>query len=94
MKPFDEFRNMDASFWAFIKFISETMGYTDRQCGIVKSYSEKEVKGLCQKYNINISENTLADALTYTQMRANLLNEFAEPMLMDAHSANEEYNKW
>lgn len=84
MKPFNEFRNKDASFWAFIKFISETMGYTDRRCSTVKSYSEKEIRGLCQKHNINISDDTLSDALTYTQMRANLLNDFAEPMLMDA----------
>lgn len=94
MKPFNEFRNKDASFWAFIKFISETMGYTDRRCSTVKSYSEKEIRGLCQKHNINISDDTLSDALTYTQMRANLLNDFAEPMLMDAHSASEEYKKW
>ena len=94
MKPFKEFSNKDASFWAFIKFVSETMGYTDRRGGIVKSYSEKEIRSLCQNYNINISEDILSDALTYTWMRANLLNDFAEPMLMDAHSANEEYKKW
>ena len=61
MKPFNEFRNKDASFWAFIKFISETMGYTDRRCSTVKSYSEKEIRGLCQKHNINISDSVSAN---------------------------------
>lgn len=49
---------------------------------------------LCQKYNNNISDDTLSDVVTYTQMRANLLNDFAEPMLMDARSSSEEYKKW
>ena len=94
MKPFNEFRDMDASFWAFIKFISETMGYTDRQSDMVKSYSEKEIRDLCQKHNVNISDDALANALAYTERRANLLNHFAESMLMDSHAAGEEYKKW
>ena len=64
MKPFNEFRNKDASFWAFIKFISETMGYTDRRCSTVKSYSEKEIRGLCQKHNINISDDVRSTVTT------------------------------
>ena len=64
MKPFNEFRNKDASFWAFIKFISETMGYTDRRCSTVKSYSEKEIRGLCQKHNINISGSPHSPSLS------------------------------
>lgn len=94
MKPFNEFRNMDASFWALIRFVSENMGYTDKKHNIVKNYSEKEIRILCQKNNINISNNDLTNALTYTRMRADLLNLFAESMLMDAPAANEEYKKW
>lgn len=94
MKPFSKFHNMDASFWAFIKFISETLGYTDRRENIVKSYSMNEIRDLCQKYNINVSDDIIENALTYTQMRADLLNNFAESMLMNAQTANEEYQKW
>lgn len=94
MKAFNEFCNMDASFWAFIKFISESLGYTERGRGIVKKYLKKEVENLCQECNINISDHDIEKALAYTQMRADMLNEFVESVLMDAQTASEEYRKW
>ena len=30
MKAFNNFKDMDASFWAFVKFVSENLGYTER----------------------------------------------------------------
>lgn len=94
MKPFNQFYNKDASFWAIIRFASETLGYTDRRYGIVKAYTKEEIENLCIKYNINISSDTKDAAITYISMRANLLNKFVESMLMDAQTAGEEYKYW
>ncbi|MDE7313673.1 MAG: hypothetical protein K2N87_18955 [Eubacterium sp.] len=94
MKPFHEFRNMDASFWAVIKFVSEKLGYTDRRHSLVKYYSKEEMWKLCQKYQVNISDAVFEQVLIYAHSRADLLNQFAESMFMDANAASDEYRKW
>ena len=35
MQAFPEFRHMPMAFWAMIKYVSETLGYTVRGQGIV-----------------------------------------------------------
>ena len=87
MQAFNEFIHKDASFWAFIKFISETLGYTERSQGIVKAYTVAELQSLCRKYNVNTDFQTINDAVMYSEMRAELLNNFAEPSLMNAETA-------
>ena len=47
MQAFSKFEDMDTSFWAFIKYISETLGYTNRGSGLVKKYSVDKIKKLC-----------------------------------------------
>ena len=94
MKAFDAFKSMDASFWAFIKYISENLGYTDRGEGLIKEYSISSIKALCVKRGINASEDTVANAAQYSIMRADLLNNFAESMLMDAEKASKEFQNW
>lgn len=85
---------MDSSFWAFIKFISETLGYTKRGTGSVKSYSSMEIRRLCHDTDTAFDRTLINDAVEYSIRRANLLNNFAESMLMDAEEANEEFLKW
>lgn len=94
MQAFSEFENMEPSFWAFIKYISEKIGYTDRATGAVKVYSVQEVKNLCRGNDVNASNALIQDACTYVQMRAELLNDFVRTMLMDAETAKEEYMHW
>lgn len=91
MQAFNEFIHKDASFWAFIKFISETLGYTERSQGIVKAYTVAELQSLCRKYNVNTDFQTINDAVMYSEMRAELLNNFAEPSLMNAETACAEF---
>ena len=94
MQAFSKFEDMDTSFWAFIKYISETLGYTNRGSGLVKKYSVSTIKKLCEKQGINIPENIMIHAAQYSEMRADLLNGFVENMLMDAETAREEYQNW
>ena len=93
MQAFENFRDMDASFWAFIKYVSENLGYSIRGKGSVKAYSSSEIVKLCEKYGINASEDIILKTEQYTTMRANLLNSFVRDMLMDAETANEEFRK-
>ena len=94
MRAFEEFRDKDASFWAFIKYISESLGYSDRGQGSVKAYSASDIKSLCESNSITASDKRIEDAVLYSQMRATLLNDFAEKMLMDAETASEEFRQW
>lgn len=93
MQAFNEFIHKDASFWAFIKFISENLGYTERRQGFVKAYTVKELCSLCNEYNVNTDFQTINDAVLYSKMRADLLNEFVEPSLMNAEMACTEFEK-
>ncbi len=94
MLAFERFQGMDASFWAFVKYISENLGYTERGEGLVKKYPISTIKALCMERGINASEDTIVCAAQYSKMRADLLNRFAESMLMDAETASEEFRNW
>ena len=94
MQAFNAFKGMDASFWAFVKFISENLGYTERGKGLVKKYSIDTIKALCKARGINASEEVIVSAAQYSKMRADLLNRFTEKMFMDAQTAGEEFRNW
>lgn len=94
MQAFERFQGMDASFWAFVKYISENLGYTERGEGLVKKYPISTIEALCMERGINASEDTIVYTAQYSKMRADLLNRFAESMLMDAETASEEFKKW
>lgn len=94
MQAFERFQTMDASFWAFVKFVSESLGYTERGEGIVKKYPVGAIKALCAERGINASEEIIVDTARYSKMRADLLNKFAESMLMDAEAAAKEFQNW
>ena len=87
MRAFTEFAEMPSEFWAFVKFISEMKGYTVRGKGIVRTYSENEIIKLCKKKNVDVPSQVIRQAVRYFDMRADLLNGFAEKMLMDAETA-------
>lgn len=94
MQAFDSFRGMDASFWAFVKYVSENLGYTERREGLVKKYPISAIRTLCEKQGVNASEETIGFAAKYSKRRADLLNRFAKSMLMDAETAGDEFRKW
>lgn len=94
MQAFEEFKNMDQAFWAFIKYISEKLGYTERGTDNVKVYELREILDLCQRNGINASGKLIQDACIYIRMRAELLNDFVETMLMDAATARKEFSQW
>lgn len=88
MRAFSEFVGMPAEFWAFVKFVSEMIGYTDRREGVVCTYSEKQIRELCKEKNTYVSDRLLRQAIRYFNMRADLLNNYAQTMLMNAEQAS------
>ena len=87
MKAFEQFQREDKSFWFFIRFISEKLGYSNRGANLVRSYSSKEIEHLCRKENISFTPDQLSQAVKYCEMRASLLNDIVEPNLMDVETA-------
>ncbi len=91
MKPHDEFFNREKSFWAHVRAISETVGYTKRGSGLVKAPTENEIKSALDKRGLDGSRtlyNGLAlDLYAYFQYRSKVLNEEVEGLLMDADEA-------
>ena len=91
MQAFKVFKGMDASFWAFVKFISDNLGYTERGEGLVMEYSISTIKALCEERGINASEEVIVNVAQYSKLRADLLNGYAKNMFMDAQTASEEF---
>lgn len=102
MKANPQFSKQPMSFWANVRAISETAGYTVRGKGIVKAPTIEEMKLAMQvrKLNTNhlVSEDgsitTFGELLqAYFKYRADVLNEHAEPRLMNVEQAKSEFEK-
>lgn len=93
MQAFSEFRQMDPSFWALVKYISETLGYTDKRTRSIRSYSDEAISTLLLQNSIKATDQTVSRLRTYFDMRANLLNNHVQYQLMDAESARVEFEK-
>lgn len=93
MQAFPEFRQMNPAFWALVKFISETLGYTDRRTRSIRSYSEMEIAVLLQTHHISVDDQTTKALQSYFDKRADLLNNTVQYMLMDAETARVEFER-
>lgn len=91
MQAFSEFRHMPSSFWAMVKYISETLGYTIRGQGVVRTYSTDEIDCLAFQNKITVDYDTILTAKSYFDKRADLLNEFVRYNLMTADTAKEAF---
>lgn len=89
MKAFSEFLMEDNSFWAFVRFISEKLGYTNRQTGVVSFHSPEEISLLCNREHICISDEVIIKASLYLQKRADVINNVIQYNLMNAEQAEE-----
>ena len=91
MQAFSEFRHMPASFWAMTKYISETLGYTIRNQGVVRTYSIGEIEALLSRDGIAVDYETIQTAKIYFDNRADLLNNVVRHNLMNAAEAKEAF---
>ncbi|WP_353570241.1 hypothetical protein [Candidatus Albibeggiatoa sp. nov. BB20] len=101
MKASSQFSNMPKSFWATVRSISQKVGYTVRGKGIVKIPTIDEVHQAFIDLHLNPEEIKKNDTPTqlaknlksYYEYRAEILNNFVEPRLMDADRAKKEFEK-
>jgi signal recognition particle subunit SEC65 len=100
MKADPTFSNLSKSFWAAVRSISQEIGYTVRRENQVKTPTIKEIRQAFEDLRLNPKHigdienptelgNTL---LAYYEHRANILNNFVEPRLMDAKQAKSEFD--
>lgn len=101
MEANPKFSNLPKSFWATVKSVSQKVGYTVRGKGIVKVPTIKEIENAFIALNLDSKkiiedgqETDLAKQLIeYYSYRAEILNIYVEPRLMDAERAKREFNK-
>lgn len=98
MKPDPRFLKQPKTFWANVRTISQHVGYTVRGKGIIKIPSMDEMVASLGEVGLH-TEHVLGDngkptklgklLLDYFSHRADILNTFVEPRLMDAKSAQQ-----
>lgn len=91
MRAFEEYVSMPSEFWALIKFVSETLGYTKRS--EVSTYSTAQLENLFAHYNIPVNYRVIADVKNYCERRAELLNDFVRLSLMDGKTARQYFEE-
>ena len=100
MKPDDRFLRQPKDFWANVRSISQTVGYTDRATKQIRVPSPLEMRRAMTTLGLEtrhlVDESGVATALgnllqEYFQHRADMLNNYVEPRLMDATQAKELY---
>lgn len=101
MKPKAEFLKQPKSFWANVRTISQHAGYTDRKTQTIKTFSIDEIKIALEQLGLQTSHvidggrttNTGKMLVGYFQHRADVLNNFVEPRLMNVTRAKREFGK-
>ena len=102
MKPDQRFQSLPKSFWASVRTIGEKLGYTVRGKGIIKVPTVEEFAGGLN--SLELSSTYLVGArgrptelgqtlLDYFDYRADVLNKYVEPRLMDANEARRQFRK-
>jgi hypothetical protein len=91
MRPVDEFRHQQPEFWALVKLVSQEIGYSERGTGRIKRYDAGAIADALRRRGLDPSgrDATLERVAAYVGKRAELLEEFVRPNLMDRGEARE-----
>jgi hypothetical protein len=96
MKPDSAFSQLPADFWAYVRFVSESLGYSKRAAGTLRRYTSDEIlawlgsqNGLSDKpLRRPLADRTyLALLVKYLNYRADTLESCVRPHLMDREEA-------
>lgn len=102
MTPNKLFLNQRKQFWAYVRSISQKVGYTVRGKGQIKVPTTAEMAKALKKLGLDATRVTdkngkatqLGQTLTdYFVYRANVLNTIVEPQLMNKDQARESFEK-
>ena len=101
MRANKAFSNLDKGFWAHVRSISEAQGYTVRGAGAIKTLTAAGIVKAFKKLGLSSEHLVVKGELTelgerlcdYFDYRADLLDNFVQPRLMDAARAEKVYNE-
>ena len=94
MRASNAYRDKSPMFWATVRFISESLGYSVTGRGIVKKYELIDISSLLREKNLLISHDELLEVKGYLALRADLLNTTVRENFMDAAAAKIEYERF
>jgi hypothetical protein len=100
MKADPNFATLPKSFWAAVRSVSQEVGYTIRNKGQVKVPTIGEIRQAFERLHLDTDHLGAAEKSTdlantlfaYYQHRAEILNTFVEPRLMDVERAKSEFD--
>lgn len=95
MRPDPRFQNQPKHFWANVRTISQEIGYTVRKRKIIKVPAQSEILYAFGNLGLSVDHITINSQLTdlgknlldYFSYRAEILNNFVEPRLMNTQQA-------
>lgn len=102
MRADKRFLKQDKSFWASVRVVSQQVGYTQRGGeGLIKIPSFDEIQRAFKDLSFNADllgtsshpSAYVQDLFDYYKYRADVLNEYAKPKLMDADRAKHVYEE-
>ena len=102
MKPDRRFTQLDKRFWANIRSISEKLGYTARRTKKIKVYDLEEIRRGMHSLGLQSSHISHPDGKPtelgaklheYFRYRADVINTFVRPHLMDARRARSTFTE-
>lgn len=103
MKPNNTFLDLPKNFWASVRLISQAVGYTEKSTGQIKIPVVDEIQSRLEKFEIDFSRlqaqqtasgnfgRVLQDYFIY---RADIINTFVEPHLMNVAEAKKIFKKY
>lgn len=103
MKAHEKFKGLPNNFWALVRLISQEVGYTNRNTKQVKVPLEKDFLSKLESFdidydgweNIEINQENFGDLLSeYFTYRANILNQYVKPRLMNAQRAKDTFEQY
>jgi hypothetical protein len=97
MKPDERFLKQPKHFWANVRTIGQAVGYTVRGKGIIRVPTIGEIRNAMINLGLGVShlDDGFGDALIeYFQYRADILNDYVEPRLMNAERAKEVFEQY
>jgi hypothetical protein len=102
MKPNDRFLGLPKTFWANVRLISQEVGYTERGTNQIKIPSIAMIGSKLDSFGIDLDHlktqkigrhNFAALLQDYFSYRANILNSYVEPRLMDVKKAKKVFHE-
>lgn len=102
MIPNPEFQRQSKSFWAYVRTISQSLGYTVRNQGIIKIPTSLEIIEALSKLGLDPGKVVgTSGELTplgrqlkrYFHYRAGVLNDFVQHQLMNVEAARKTFEQ-